>query len=91
MIKKIDWSRELWYTLFFVCLGFTVWPLMIYYLGQSLNVSYFLDLPLRNWAENKVYGPLSYFNFRSCISLTLLLSPFLVATSIRLILYKVRQ
>ena len=54
MIKKIDWSRELWYTLFFVCLGFTVWPLMIYYLGQALSVTYFLDLPLRTWAESKL-------------------------------------
>ena len=91
MIKKLDWSRELWYTLFFVCLGFTVWPLMIYYLGQALSVTYFLDLPLRTWAESKVYGPLSYFNFRSCISLILLLFPFLVVTAIRVVLFKVRS
>ena len=91
MIKKIDWSRELWYTLFFVCLGFTVWPLMIYYLGQALSFTYFLDLPLRTWAEKKVYGPLSYFNIRSFISLILLLLPFLVATALRVILYKVRK
>ena len=64
---------------------------MIYYLGQALSVTYFLDLPLRTWAESKVYGPLSYFNFRSCISLILLLFPFLVVTAIRVVLFKVRS
>ena len=91
MLKNLDWSRELWYVLFFVCLGFTVWPLMIYYLGQSVGLSYFIDLPLRTWAEEKVYGPLSFFNFRAVGSLLLLLTPFIAANILRILLYLVRK
>ena len=67
MIKKIDWGKELWHLLFFGCIGFTIWPLIVYYLGQSMHFDYFSKLPLRTWAEQKVYGPLSYLNFRSLI------------------------
>ena len=91
MIKKLDWSRELWYILFFGCIGFTIWPLMIYYLGQLVGVTYFMELSLRTWAEDKVYGPLSYLNFRSSHSLLLLLFPFLTASFLRLLLSWVRK
>ena len=51
MIKEIDWGKELWHLLFFGCIGFTVWPLIVYYLGQTIQIVYFINLPLRTWAE----------------------------------------
>jgi len=83
MNKKIDWSKELWCILFFGCIGFTIWPLMVYYLSQALGVRYFIELPLRVWAENKVYGPLAYFNFRSLLSLLFLCFPYLSSIILR--------
>jgi hypothetical protein len=91
MIKEIDWGKELWHLLFFGCIGFTVWPLIVYYLGQTIQVVYFINLPLRTWAEQKVYGPLSYFNFRSLISLTFLFFPLLTSIAIRILLNFTRK
>lgn len=91
MVIKFDWSKELWLALFFVCIGFTVWPLMIYYLSQYLGIDFFRELPLRVWAEQIVYGPLSFLNLRSLLSLLFLLSPYLFANLIRLLLLWSRQ
>ena len=62
---KIDWSKELWLSLLFVCVGFTIWPLMCYYGGRALTIEYFQDMHLRDWAENRVYGPLADGGLRS--------------------------
>ena len=35
--ELIDWSKELWFALFFLTTGFTIWPLMVYFLGQALG------------------------------------------------------
>lgn len=91
MKKKFDWSKELWCILFFGCIGFTVWPLMVYYLAQALQVSYFVELPLRTWAEKKVYGPLAYLNFRALLSLLFLCFPFLFSLAMRFLLNLARK
>ena len=91
MSKKIDWGKELWCILFFGCIGFTIWPLMVYYLGQALQVNYFIDLPLRVWAEQKVYGPLTYYNIRSLYSLVFLCFPFIASIFIRFLLNIARK
>ena len=91
MSKKIDWSKELWCVLFFGCIGFTIWPLMVYYLGQTLQISYFVDLALRTWAERKVYGPLSWFNFRSVLSFLFLLFPLIFSIILRYLLFWARK
>ena len=91
MIKKIDWSKELWLFLFFGCIGFTVWPLMVYYLGQGLLINYFTDLSLRIWAEQIVYGPLASFNIRTLLSLIFLFFPFLFSISTRGLLFVSRR
>ena len=76
--KKIDITKELWFFLMFNCIGFTVWPLMIYYLSRTLNFSYFIDLNLRTWAEEIVYGPLGSISMRHFSSLALLFFPYFV-------------
>jgi hypothetical protein len=91
MSKKIDWGKELWCILFFGCIGFTIWPLMVYYLGQVLQVNYFVDLPLRVWAEEKVYGPLAYYNVRSLSSLIFLCFPFIASIFLRFLLNIARK
>jgi hypothetical protein len=91
MSKKVDWGKELWCILLFGCIGFTVWPLMVYYLGQALHFTYFMDLPLRTWAEQKVYGPLSWCNFRSILSLLFLLSPLILSIFLRSLLCLARK
>ena len=55
----MNFSKELWFALFFLVIGFTIWPLMIYYLGLSLSVEFFLQTTLRVWAEEIIYGPLA--------------------------------
>ena len=73
----IDWSRELWFALMFVCIGWTVWPLMIYFLGRALEIEYFISLTLRVWAEDKVYGPIIDGGLRSLSRLLFLFFPWL--------------
>ncbi|MAL84918.1 MAG: hypothetical protein CMI23_00975 [Opitutae bacterium] len=87
----VDWSKELWFALLFLCLGFTVWPLMVYYLLQYLEFSFFVNLSLRFWAEEVVYGPLSTFNFRLFASLLFLCTPYIIVNLIRLLLFLSRR
>ena len=91
MNKNFDLGKELWHLLFFGCIGFTIWPLIVYYLGQNMHFDYFAKLPLRTWAEQKVYGPLSYLNFRSLISLSFLFFPLLLSFTIRSLLTLARR
>lgn len=91
MSNKIDWSKELWCVLFFGCIGFTIWPLMVYYLAQSLQINCFVNLPLRVWAEQKVYGPLTYYNLRSLLSLIFLCFPFIASICLRCLLRFARK
>ena len=85
---KIDWSKELWLSLLFVCVGFTVWPLMCYYGGRALSIEYFQDMHLRDWAENRVYGPLADGGLRSLSRLLFLLGPYFTMLGLRILLYK---
>ena len=62
-IIKMNWSKELWFALLFISVGFTVWPLMVYYLGLALGISFFESTTLRVWAEQMVYGPLGAVQF----------------------------
>jgi hypothetical protein len=84
----INWSKELWFALLFTSVGFTVWPLMVYYLGIALGVEFFLITPLRTWAEKLVYGPLAEFNLLFGRSLLLLFFPYLFFNFLRLIIKK---
>ena len=85
---KIDWSKELWLSLLFVCVGFTIWPLMCYYGGRALTIEYFQDMHLRDWAENRVYGPLADGGLRSLSRLLFLLGPYFTMLGLRILLYK---
>jgi len=85
---KIDWSKELWLSLLFVCVGFTIWPLMCYYGGRALTIEYFQDMHLRDWAENRVYGPLADGGLRSSSRLLFLLGPYFTMLGLRILLYK---
>ena len=87
---KIDWSKELWLGLLFVCVGFTVWPLFCYYGGRALGIAYFQDLPLRVWAEGRVYGPLADGGLRSLSRILYLLGPYLFCLGLRLTLHLAR-
>ena len=86
--KKIDRTKELWFFLMFNCIGFTVWPLMVYYLSRTLNISFFINLNIRTWAEEIVYGPLGKFSLSTLLSLTLLCFPYLSFLAIRILLKK---
>ena len=87
-VVKIDWSKELWLGLLFICIGFTVWPLFCYYGGIALGISYFIDLPLRVWAEGRVYGPLSDGGIRTLSRLLFLLGPYFFVLGLRFVLAK---
>ena len=82
----VDWSKELWFALLFVCIGWTVWPLMVYYLGRTIGFDYFLEMNLRVWAESKVYGPLKNGDFRSFTRIAFLSFPWLTFLLLRLTL-----
>ena len=82
----IDWSKELWFGLLFVCIGWTVWPLMVYFLSRAFEIEYFMELTLREWAEAKVYGPLKDGGFRSISRVAFLFSPWFGSFVVRLIL-----
>ena len=58
---------------------------------RRVAFDYFSKLPLRTWAEQKVYGPLSYLNFRSLISFTFLFFPLLLSLTIRALLILARK
>ena len=89
--ELIDWSRELWFALLFLCIGFTIWPLMVYYLGQALGVEYFVEMNLRVWAEQKVYGPLSDGGLRSLARLLFLCFPYGFSFVLRILLRLARR
>jgi len=90
-IIKMNWSKELWFALLFISVGFTVWPLMVYYLGLALGISFFESTTLRVWAEQMVYGPLGQFSLLFLRSLTFLFTPYLFFNFLRLILSKAGQ
>jgi hypothetical protein len=82
----IDWSKELWFGLLFVCIGWTVWPLMVYFLSRAIEIDYFMQLTLREWAESKVYGPLKDGGFRSISRIAFLFFPWFFSFIVRLAL-----
>ena len=90
-LEKIDWSKELWFGLMFICIGWTVWPLMVYFLGRAIGLEYFLDLSLRVWAEDKVYGPISQFGWRSLSRILFLFFPWIAFFLLRFVLSKTRN
>ena len=81
-------SKELWFALLFLTVGFTIWPLLVYYLGLALALDFFLSTTLRVWAEEIVYGPLGKINLTSLRSLLFLCFPYFAFSSIRFILKK---
>lgn len=87
-IITMNWSKELWFALLFISVGFTVWPLMVYYLGLALGIGFFESTTLRVWAEQMVYGPLGQFSLLFLRSLTFLFTPYLFFNFLRLILCK---
>lgn len=87
-IITMNWSKELWFALLFISVGFTVWPLMVYYLGLALGIGFFESTTLRVWAEQMVYGPLGQFSLLFLRSLTFLFTPYLFFNFLRLILRK---
>tara|TARA_B100001093_G_scaffold511937_1_gene580827 strand:+ start:997 stop:1290 length:294 start_codon:yes stop_codon:yes gene_type:complete len=89
-IKNYDLSKELWLFLFFNCVGFTVWPLIVYYLGRTLNIAYFMDLTLRFWAEEIIYGPLGSISLETTLSLFFLFMPYLTFLFLRTIIKTIR-
>ncbi len=84
---KIDRGKELWLALLFICVGFTVWPLMSYFGGRALGVDYFVNMELRDWAENRVYGPLADGGLRTLSRALFLFSPYLFVTGVRFLLH----
>ena len=58
----MDWSKEMWFALLFITVGFTIWPLLVLYIDLALGVG-FLETTLRVWAEQIVYGPLGGLDF----------------------------
>ena len=84
---KIDWSKELWLSLLFVCVGFTIWPLMCYYGGRALTIEHFQDMHLRDWAANRVYGPLADGVLMSLSRLLFLPGPYFMMLCLRILLY----
>lgn len=84
----MNWSKELWFALLFLTVGFTIWPLLVYYLGLALAFDFFLNTTLRVWAEDIVYGPLGKMNLAMLRSLLFLCLPYLAFSLIRFILSK---
>ena len=90
-LKFVYWSKELWFALMFLCIGFTVWPLMVYFLGRAIGLEYFLTMSLRVWAEQKVYGPLVDGGLRFVTRLLFLCFPYILSLLIRFTLQKARN
>ena len=88
-LKIIDWSKELWLGLLFLCVGFTVWPLMVYFLGQAIGFDYFTEMSLRVWAEQKVYGPLVDGGLRTLSRLSFLGFPYISCVFLRFVLGRI--
>ena len=82
----MNWSKELWFALLFLSVGFTIWPLMVYYLGLSIGIEFFLNTTLRTWAEQIVYGPLGGLDIFSLESFSFLCLHYLLFNLIRIIL-----
>ena len=91
IIIKMNWSKELWFSLLFISVGFTVWPLMVYYLGLALGISFFESTTLRVWAEQIVYGPLGEFSLLFLRSLAFLFTPYLFFSFLRIMLRRAGQ
>jgi hypothetical protein len=87
----IDWSKELWFALFFLTTGFTIWPLMVYFLGQALGFEYFTGMHLRTWAESKVYFLANDGFVRPMTRLLFLCSPYLLSLLVRFGLFFSRK
>jgi len=83
----MNWSKEMWFALLFITVGFTIWPLIVYYIGLALNVSFFLETTLRVWAEKIVYGPLGEFSTSFVRSLLFLFAPYLFFNCLRSIVW----
>jgi len=82
----MNFSKELWFALFFLVIGFTIWPLLVYYLGLALKIEFFLQTTLRVWAERIIYGPLGTFDATFFRSLCFLFFPYLFFNLIRFVL-----
>jgi hypothetical protein len=87
----IDWGRELWFALLFLCIGFTIWPLMVYFLGQAIGIEYFSGMDLRTWAEAKVYFPMVDGFVRFSSRLLFLCFPYLFSVFLRYCLFVSRR
>ena len=87
----IDWSKELWFALFFLTIGFTIWPLLVYFLGQAIGVNYFAEMSLRTWAEQKVYGPLGDGLLRAGSRVFFLCLPYGLSFVLRYCLFIARR
>ena len=60
---------------------------MIYYIGLSVGMDFFLNTTLREWAVDIVYGPLGTFSILFIRSLFLLFFPYLAFNLIRMFLH----
>ena len=87
----IDWGKELWFALFFLTIGFTIWPLMVYFLGQAMGIEYFSGMHLRTWAETKVYFLLNDGFVRPLVRLLFLCFPYLLCVLVRFGLFFSRR
>ena len=87
----INWSKELWFALLFVTIGFTIWPLMIYYLALALKLEFMMEISLRIWAEKIIYGPLAQINLLTLRSVLVLTLPYIVFCMLRLLISKSRS
>ena len=56
--------------------------------GRALSIEYFQDMHLRDWAENRVYGPLADGGLRSLSRFLFLLGPYFTMLGLRILLYK---
>lgn len=87
----MNWSKELWFALLFVSVGFTVWPLLVYYLGLALGLEFFLSTSLRVWAEEIVYGPLGEISLIMVRSLAFLHFPYVLFLTLRALVHSSRS
>lgn len=82
----MNFTKELWFALFFLSIGFTIWPLMIYYLGLSIGLEFFLNMKLRFWAEQIIYGPLGSLNIYFMRSIIFLSAPYIFFNLVRILI-----
>ena len=86
----INWSKELWFALLFLTIGFTIWPLMIYYIALGLKLEFMMEVSLRVWAEKIIYGPLAQINFHTFRSIAVLTFPYIIFCMIRFLINRNR-